>query len=230
MSGDPAHILVVDDDARLRDLLQQFLSGAGFRVTTAESAADARARMDSLTFDLIVLDLMMPGESGLDFAKSLRAKHDGSVPILMLTAMNESEDRIRGLETGADDYLPKPFEPRELVLRIGSILRRVPRADELVPASARLGDILFDLGREELTRAGQPIALTAAERRLLRTLAERPGAVFSRDELTRILAPGGGERTVDVQVTRLRRKIEPDPKVPRYLQTVRGQGYLLRPD
>jgi two-component system, OmpR family, phosphate regulon response regulator OmpR len=230
MSGDPAHILVVDDDARLRDLLQQFLSGAGFRVTTAESAADARARMDSLTFDLIVLDLMMPGESGLDFAKSLRAKHNGGVPILMLTAMNESEDRIRGLETGADDYLPKPFEPRELVLRIGSILRRVPRADELVPASARLGDILFDLGREELTRAGQPIALTAAERRLLRTLAERPGAVFSRDELTRILAPGGGERTVDVQVTRLRRKIEPDPKVPRYLQTVRGQGYLLRPD
>jgi two-component system, OmpR family, phosphate regulon response regulator OmpR len=231
MSGDPAHILVVDDDQRLRDLLQQFLAGAGFRVTTADSAADARVRMAMLTFDLIVLDLMMPGESGLDFAKALRAKQNGGgVPILMLTAMGEAEDRIRGLEMGADDYLAKPFEPRELVLRIGSILRRVPRADELVPLNARLGDSVFDLGREELTRQGQMVPLTAAERRLLRTLAERPGAVFSREELAKMVAPGGGERTVDVQVTRLRRKIEPDPKVPRYLQTVRGQGYLLRPD
>jgi two-component system phosphate regulon response regulator OmpR len=237
MSADPAHILVVDDDVRLRELLHQYLTGAGFRVTVAESAADARARMESLTFDLMVLDLMMPGESGLEFAKRLRGHSGGgqgsslgSIPILMLTAMSESDDRIRGLETGADDYLPKPFEPRELVLRISSILRRVPRETEPLPTSARLGDIVFDLGREELSRDGRLIPLTAAEKRLLRTLAERPGAVFSRDELTRILAPGGGERTVDVQVTRLRRKIEPDPKLPRYLQTVRGQGYILRPD
>jgi len=228
MNAEAAHILVVDDDARLRELLQEYLSRAGFRVTTAPSAADARTKMETLTFDLVVLDLMMPGETGLEFAAALRRR--GPIPILMLTAMGEAEHRINGLEAGADDYLAKPFEPRELVLRIGSILRRVPSSEETVPTSARLGDIVFDLDREELSRSGQLIPLTSVERRLLRTLAERPGAVLSREELTRILASGGGERTVDVQVTRLRRKIEPDPKIPRYLQTVRGQGYILRPD
>lgn len=228
MSPDPAHVLVVDDDARLRELLQLYLAESGFRVTAAASAADARIKMESLTFDLIILDVMMPGETGLAFASDLRGR--STVPILMLTAMGEATDRINGLETGVDDYLTKPFEPRELVLRISSILRRVPRAPELEPVNARLGEAVFDLRREELSRAGEPIPLTDVERRLLRTLAERPGAVFSRAELTRILAPGGGERTVDVQVTRLRRKIEPDPRAPRYLQTVRGQGYILRPD
>ena len=228
MNAEAAHILVVDDDARLRDLLREYLTQSGFRVSAAQSAADARTRMDVLAFDLIVLDLMMPGESGLQFAQSLRSRN--SIPILMLTAMGEAEARIQGFEAGADDYLAKPFEPRELVLRIHSILRRVPRSTELAPTTARLGEVVFDLDRDELSRAGQSIPLTTGEQRLLHTLAERPGTVFSREELTRILAPGGGERTIDVQVTRLRRKIEPDPKLPRYLQTVRGQGYILRPD
>ena len=228
MNAELAHILVVDDDARLRVLLQEYLTGSGFRVSAAQSAADARNKMESLAFDLIVLDLMMPGESGLQFAQSLRTGN--SVPILMLTAMGESEARIKGFEAGADDYLAKPFEPRELVLRIQSILRRIPRSVDVAPTMARLGEVIFDLDRDELSRAGQAIPLTTGEQRLLHMLAERPGIVFSREELTRALAPGGGERTIDVQVTRLRRKIEPDPKMPRYLQTVRGQGYILRPD
>lgn len=228
MSEEAAHILVVDDDARLRDLLKQYLSESGFRVSAAQSAADARKKMSNIVFDLIVLDLMMPVETGLQFAHALRATD--SVPILMLTAMGEAESRIQGLEAGADDYLAKPFEPRELVLRINSILRRVPRAAEPAQTTARLGDVVFDMGRDELSRGGQPIPLTTGEQRLLHVLAERPGAVFSREDLARLLTPGGGERAIDVQVTRLRRKIEPDPKMPRYLQTVRGQGYILRPD
>ena len=228
MTDDAAQILVVDDDARLRDLLKEYLANSGFRVSAALSAADARRKMNHVVFDLIVLDLMMPGETGLQFAETLRV--NDSVPILMLTAMGEAESRIQGLEAGADDYLAKPFEPRELVLRINSILRRLPRGADPTPATARLGDVLFDMARDELSRAGQPIPLTSGEQRLLHMLAERPGAVFSREDLARILTPGGGERAIDVQVTRLRRKIEPDPKMPRYLQTVRGQGYILRPD
>ncbi len=227
MAGEPDHILIVDDDTRLRELLHKYLGERGFRVSAAEDAARARAKMASISFDLIILDLMMPGESGLEFAASLRRRSD--VPILMLTAMGEQEDRIAGLEHGADDYLSKPFEPRELVLRIQSILRRsVSR--ETAPATARLGEVVFDLGREELWRGTTRIRLTSAEARLLKALAETPGAILGRDELTSRLAPGGGERTIDVQVNRLRRKIEPDPKLPRYLQTVRGQGYILRPD
>ena len=226
---DAAHILVVDDDARLRDLLQQYLVESGFRVSAAPSAADARNKMANVAFDLLILDLMMPGETGLQFAQSLRVSD--SIPILMLTAMGEAESRIQGLEAGADDYLAKPFEPRELILRINSILRRVPRvAADPVATTARLGDVVFDLARDELSRGGEPIALTSGEQRLLHVLAERPGIVFSREDLARLLTPGGGERAIDVQVTRLRRKIEPDPKMPRYLQTVRGQGYILRPD
>ena len=227
MDPNAAHILVVDDDDRLRELLRQYLSDAGFMVTVAPDAAEARARLASIEFDLIVLDLMMPGESGLEFAASLRKTN--AIPVLMLTAMAEVEDRITGLETGADDYLVKPFEPRELLLRINGILRRVPR-QSVAPAEARLGDAVFKLEREELWRGGSHVRLTSAETRLLKMLAECPGAVFSRDELTRRIAPGGGERTIDVQVNRLRQKIEPDPKLPRYLQTVRGQGYVLRPD
>jgi two-component system phosphate regulon response regulator OmpR len=222
------HILVVDDDDRLRSLLHQYLTENGFRVTAAADAAEARAKMGSIAFDLVVLDLMMPGESGLEFAQSLRVTN--SVPILMLTAMAESDDRIGGLEAGADDYLTKPYEPRELLLRINNILRRQPAEPDETPTEARLGDVTFDIGRQELRRGNAHIALTSTECRLLKLLAERPGVVFARDALMRIVAPGGGTRTVDVQVNRLRQKIEPDPKIPRYLQTVRGQGYILRTD
>jgi two-component system phosphate regulon response regulator OmpR len=222
------HILVVDDDDRLRSLLHQYLTENGFRVTAAADAAEARAKMGSIAFDLVVLDLMMPGESGLEFAQSLRVTN--SVPILMLTAMAESDDRIGGLEAGADDYLTKPYEPRELLLRINNILRRQPAEPDETPTEARLGDVTFDIGRQELRRGNAHIALTSTECRLLKLLAERPGVVVARDALMRIVAPGGGTRTVDVQVNRLRQKIEPDPKIPRYLQTVRGQGYILRTD
>lgn len=223
------HILVVDDDARLRSLLRDYLTKEGFRVTQAEDAADARRKIASLTFDIMILDVMMPGESGLDLAKSIRQAV--GVPILMLTAMGDTENRIQGLEAGADDYLPKPFEPRELILRIQSILRRLPAAAEPSRASVvRLGDLLFDLGRELLLRDNTPVRLTSTETALMKVMAGEPGRVMSRDELTQFVDIDGGDRAVDVQMTRLRRKVEPDPKVPRYLQTVRGRGYVLRPD
>ena len=230
--SEQAHILVVDDDDRLRELLRKYLTDSGFRVTSAESAKAARAKMISVAFDLIILDLMMPDETGIEFAKSIRQSifPGNAVPILMLTAMGETSDRIDGLEVGADDYLVKPFEPRELVLRINNILKRVPAEPEEAPADAHMGDVVFEIAREELRMGDTRIPLTSTEQRLLKILAERPGAIFSREELGRIVAPGGGERTIDVQVNRLRRKIEPDPKIPRYLQTVRGQGYILRPD
>lgn len=227
MDANAPHILVVDDDRRLRELLRQYLADHGFLVSTAETAIDARGKLNSIEFDLIVLDLMMPGESGLEFASALRKSDD--VPMLMLTAMGEPEDRIAGLESGADDYLVKPFEPRELLLRINSILKRVPR-ETVAPAQVQLGEASFDVEREELWRGPARIRLTSAEAKLLRVLAENPGAVLSRHELMRRAGPNGGERAVDVQVNRLRRKIEPDPKMPKYLQTVRGQGYILRPD
>ncbi len=227
MSTNLPHILVVDDDDRLRELLRKFLHESGFLVATAFDAADARAKLVSLEFDLIVLDVMMPGESGLEFCQELRRK--STVPILMLTAMGEPEDRIVGLERGVDDYLGKPFEPRELLLRIRSILRRVPKPP-VVPAEIHMGDVMFDTGRQELRRGGQPVRLTSVEAALLKALAEHPGEILSREELFERTGAGGGGRAVDVQVTRLRRKIEPDPRLPRYLQTVRGRGYVLRPD
>jgi two-component system phosphate regulon response regulator OmpR len=220
------HILVVDDDRRLRQLLSRYLSENGFRVTTAENARSARAKLHGLDFDLLVLDVMMPGESGLQFTESLRA--GSAVPILMLTAMGEAEDRIAGLERGADDYLPKPFEPRELVLRIRRILARTerPEAEGIVA----LGKCAFDLAREELTRGGRRVHLTSTEAGLLRVLARRAGETLSREELGRASGESGSDRAIDVQVTRLRRKIEPDPRLPRYICTVRGKGYVLRPD
>jgi len=227
MNNEVPHILVIDDDARLRDLLAQFLSENGFRVSAAADAADARGRMAGLVFDMLVLDLMMPGESGLEFAADLR--RSDKVPILMLTAMGEAEDRINGLECGADDYLTKPFEPRELLLRINNILKRVPGTDE-VPAEISFGSVLYNIARSELSRDGEPIRLTNVEIALLGALAGRQGAVLSRDELAELTGAGGGARTIDVQVTRLRRKIEPNPKLPVYLLTVRGKGYVLRPD
>lgn len=223
---DKPHILVVDDDTRLRELLSQYLGENGFLVTTAEDASAARAKMRGLVFDLLVVDVMMPGENGLELTESLRMT--SSVPILILTAMGDSDDRVHGLERGADDYLTKPFEPRELVLRIESILRRA--APPLASGTIRMGDCNFDLGRRELRREDAIVRLTTIETNLLTTLARNPGATLTRDDLLRQCNIDGGERTVDVQVTRLRRKIEVDPREPRYLQTVRGQGYVLLPD
>ncbi|NMM45529.1 response regulator [Rhodospirillaceae bacterium KN72] len=226
---DDTHILVVDDDARLRTLLRDYLTREGFRVTQAEDAADARQKMSGMVFDLMILDVMMPGESGYELARSVRS--ETGVPILMLTAMGETGDRIQGLEAGADDYLPKPFEPRELVLRIHSILRRVPAPEEPKRSAViKLGGLIFDLGRELLLQDDVPIRLTTTETALLKLLGGEPGRIMSREELTRVLEIDGGDRAVDVQMTRLRRKVEPDPKLPRYLQTVRGRGYVLRPD
>jgi two-component system phosphate regulon response regulator OmpR len=227
MSLESPHILVVDDDARLRRLLARYLIEHGFLVATAEDAGDARGKLGSFAFDLIVLDLMMPGESGLSFAADLRKR--SGVPILMLTAMGEPEDRIAGLEGGADDYMVKPFEPRELLLRIGNILRRTPQPD-VQPTEIRMGDMVFLIDREELRRADVPVKLTSVETALMTALARRPGLALSREELIELTGAAGGDRAVDVQVTRLRRKIETDPREPRYLQTVRGRGYVLKPD
>ena len=227
MNADIPNVLVVDDDTRLRELLRKYLSENGFLVVTASDAQDARSKLESLAFDLIVLDLMMPGESGLDFCENLR--RTSAVPILMLTAMGEPEDRIAGLERGADDYLAKPFEPRELLLRIHSILRRVPR-EPSAPTPVRLGEVLFDPERDELLRDGERIRLTSVEAALLRALAASPGIILGREDLMESSGAGTSGRAVDVCVTRLRRKIEPDPRLPRYLQTVRGKGYVLRPD
>ena len=222
-----AHLLVVDDDSRLRDLLRRYLIECGFRVTTAADAAEARQRLSSLAFDLLIVNVMMPGENGLMLTESLR--RTGPVPILLLTAMAEASDRINGLEHGADDYLTKPFEPRELVLRIRNILQRVALAPERAEA-LRLGAFRLDLKRGALYRGREPVHLTAAEAALLLTLAKQPGEPVSREALSQEAQCSGNLRTVDVQMTRLRRKIELDPKFPRYLQTVRGTGYVLKPD
>ena len=227
MASDLPHILIIDDDNRLRELLRQYLSENGFWVSAAFDAADARERLKVLTFDLLVLDRMMPGESGLDFAADIRKS--SMVPILMLTAMIESEDRIDGFEGGVDDYLTKPFEPRELLLRINSILRRVPIKPS-APKEIQLGDVVYHSKREEVMRNGTQIRLTDVEAALLKALASSPGVVLSREILTELTGASGGVRAIDVQVTRLRRKIEPDPKLPIYLQTVRGKGYVLHPD
>jgi two-component system phosphate regulon response regulator OmpR len=227
---DKAHILVVDDDTRLRELLKAFLSRNGFRVSTAKHAAEARQQLEALDFDLLVLDVMMPGQTGLDFAAELR--HTNDVPILMLTAMGDPKDRIAGLEKGVDDYLPKPFEARELLLRIQSVLRRGRAVPVETPAAdpdrtVTFGPFQFDLGLGELTQKGKRIALTDAEIALLRTLAGQLDEVLSREALSKSVGTEVNERAIDVQVTRLRRKIEPDPSFPRYLRTVRGQGYRL---
>jgi two-component system phosphate regulon response regulator OmpR len=221
------HLLVVDDDARLGELLRRYLSDSGFRVTIARDASEARAQLASFAFDLVVLDVMMPGESGLDLTRALR--REGRVPVLLLTAMAEPEDRINGLEQGADDYLSKPFEPRELVLRIRNVLQRRPTTDA-APREIRLGGCHFDVDRAELFRGGDPVHLTAAEAGLLAALAQRAGQAISREELALSAQFSGNVRNVDVQMTRLRRKIERDPRFPRYLQTVRGTGYALKPD
>ncbi|MGD9614542.1 MAG: response regulator [Alphaproteobacteria bacterium] len=230
MSDLEPHLLVVDDDARLRRLLHRYLSDNGFRVTLAADAAEARASLMSFAFDLIVLDVMMPGETGIELTRSLRGETGQKrVPILLLTAMGEPEDRVNGLEQGADDYLAKPFEPRELVLRLRNILDRRGAAADLA-GSVRFGAFRFDLGRNELFRGGEPVHLTSAEAGLLAALAVRAGEAVSREDLSQSAPFSGNIRNVDVQMTRLRRKIEPDPRFPRYLQTVRGTGYALKPE
>jgi two-component system, OmpR family, phosphate regulon response regulator OmpR len=234
MIPDPqAHLLVVDDDERIRGLLQKFLMRHGFLVTIARDAAQARRLMAGLDFDLLVLDLMMPGEDGIAFTRSVRAR--SSVPVLLLTARGETASRIEGFEAGADDYLVKPFEPKELLLRINAILRRVPqvRADA-APKVLHMGAVRYDVDRGELWRGQTPIRLTATEAQLMRIFAAAPGQPVRRERLAGETPEGadstGTERAVDVQITRLRRKIEADPKQPRYLQTVRGEGYMLAPD
>ena len=229
LTDDAAHLLVVDDDRRIRALLSRFLSEKGYRVTTASNAAEARLALGSLVFDLIVLDVMMPGESGLTFAHSLR--QTSQVPILMLTARAEAEDRVRGLETGVDDYLTKPFETRELLLRIASILRRAAPPPAPPPASplVRFGAFIFNLERLDLHRGEESIRLTDRERDIMALLAGSPGETVSRDALGGA-SSAENERTIDVQINRLRRKIEIDPANPQHLHTVRGAGYRLLSD
>ncbi len=228
-----AHILIVDDDERIRGLLQKFLARHGFWVTTARDAAHARRLLQGLEFDLLVLDVMMPGEDGLTLTNSLRETL--STPILLLTAKAETNERIMGLEAGADDYLTKPFEPKELVLRINAILRRVPAEAPIdaPPKTLQLGEVRYDVSRGEMWRGSDLVRLTATESALMRIFASSTHQPVSRGKLVDDLGGDKGqsqERAVDVQITRLRRKIESDPKSPRYLQTVRGAGYMLAPD
>ena len=232
MELDP-HLLIVDDDERIRSLLQKYLMRHGFLVSAARDAAHARRILSGLDFDLIVLDVMMPGEDGVALTKSLRAERE--TPILLLTAKSETGDRIEGLTAGADDYLAKPFEPQELLLRINAILRRVPKEESgaLVPKVIHLGTLRYDVEKSEMWQGDARVRLTSTEVQLMRIFSARPGEPISRTELVEELGRDGGqsqERAVDVQITRLRRKVEADPKQPRYLQTVRGAGYMLQPD
>jgi two-component system, OmpR family, phosphate regulon response regulator OmpR len=227
---DAPHLLVVDDDRRIRELLSRFLMSEGYRVTTVESAAEARAKLEGLSFDLLILDVMMPGETGFEFARKLRIS--STVPILMLTARGEAESRIQGLEIGADDYVGKPFEPRELSLRVASILKRARPVVTPPVEFVRFGEFVFHIGRAELKRGEEVVHLTDREREMLTLLAANPGETVPRLALAGNGAGNGGnaaigERAVDVQINRLRRKIERDPANPLLVQTVRGVGYRL---
>lgn len=233
MNADDAHLLIVDDDERIRGLLQKFLMRSGFLVTTARDASHARRVLSGLEFDMIVLDVMMPGEDGMALCRDLRKTI--TTPILLLTAKSDTDDRITGLEAGADDYLAKPFEPKELLLRINAILRRVPAAEPAVvlPKVLNLGPVRYDIERGEMWQGEQLVRLTATESQLMRIFSSVPGEAVTRGKLVEELSRAGAqtqERAVDVQITRLRRKIEADPKQPRYLQTVRGAGYMLAPE
>ncbi|MEQ5871220.1 response regulator [Sagittula sp. NFXS13] len=233
MSDGDAHLLIVDDDERIRGLLQKFLMRNGFLVSAARDAAHARRLLTGLDFDMLVLDVMMPGEDGVSLTRGVR--ETSTVPILLLTARSETEDRIKGLEAGADDYLAKPFEPKELLLRINAILRRMPDVNpqETAPKLLTLGDIRYDIERSEMWQGEELVRLTATEAQLMRIFSAKPGEALSRSTLVEELGRDKGqaqERAVDVQITRLRRKLETDPKQPRYLQTVRGSGYMLAPD
>jgi two-component system phosphate regulon response regulator OmpR len=233
MTAPEPHLLIVDDDERIRALLRKFLARHGFLVSVARDAEHARRVLSGLEFDLVVMDVMMPGEDGVALTRSLRETL--STPILLLTAKGETEDRITGLEAGADDYLAKPFEPKELLLRINAVLRRMPEpeADAAVPKVLQMGEVRYDIEHAELMRGDAPVRLTATEVQLMRIFSENLRESVSRAKLVEELGRDKGqaqERAVDVQITRLRRKIEADPKQPRYLQTVRGEGYMLAPD
>ena len=227
IADDAPHLLVVDDDTRIRDLLQRYLTEQGFRVTVAADASEARRKLEGLHFDLLVLDVMMPGESGLSLTRSLAA--DKKIPVILLTARSEAESRIAGLEAGADDYLAKPFDPRELVLRINNILKRNLNADQPKIEQVMFGPYSFSILRKELKRGPEVIRLTDREQDIMLLFATRAGDTIPRQELigndTEV-----GERTIDVQINRLRRKIEDDPANPVWLQTVRGIGYRLSMD
>ncbi|MHA6326275.1 response regulator [Roseivivax sp. CAU 1753] len=233
MSDPDAHLLIVDDDERIRGLLQKFLMRHGFLVSAARDAGHARRILTGLEFDLLVLDVMMPGEDGVSLTRFIR--ENSATPILLLTARAETEDRIAGLEAGADDYLAKPFEPKELLLRINAILRRMPEVEPETaqPKVITLGPIRYDVERGEMWRGAEPVRLTATEAQLMRIFSKAPGMALSRSQLVEDLGRDkdqAQERAVDVQITRLRRKLEANPKEPRYLQTVRGAGYMLSPD
>ena len=228
MEPDAKHILVVDDDTRLRNLLQRFLRENSFLVSTAKDADEARFMMQQYKFNLLIVDIMMPKESGLDFLTKLRMEN--SVPVIMLTAMGDVENRIIGLEQGADDYMAKPFEPKELLLRIGSILKRAP-TEKKENQKLDLGLFVFDMQSKELvSKQGQQLHITPVEQNLLAILGAKSGQVFSREKLSEILGAGQSPRSIDVQITRLRKKIDKDSKNPRYLQTLRGKGYMLLSD
>ena len=223
------HILVIDDDERLRILLRRFLEESGFRVTDAGSAQEARSILQGMAFDILVVDVMMPGETGIEFLADLRK--DDLVPALFLTARSETESRIEGLEAGADDYMSKPFEPRELVLRIQRILKRNVLTEQKTAANdVRFGPFHFDIVSGLLTKAGSRLHITTAEQQLLGSFAEAPNTVLSRDDLANILDGRMEGRSIDVAVARLRRKLEPNPRHPVYLQTVRNRGWILRTD
>ena len=229
MNKDKTHILVVDDDTRLRVLLQRFLRESGFYVSAAKDAFEARERLEEYKFDLLIVDVMMPNESGLEFLQKFRM--ESNLPVIMLTAMGETADRISGLSAGADDYLPKPFEPLELVLRIKNILKRTPQANDEAKSQMDLGLCVYDLNKKELyTKQGQVIHITPVEQMLLGILGQKSGQIFTREKLAEMLGAGQSPRSIDVQITRLRKKIEKDSKNPRYLQTVRGKGYMLLPE
>ncbi len=233
MSALDAHLLIVDDDERIRILLQKFLMRNGFLVTAARDAQHARRILTGLDFDMLILDVMMPGEDGLSLCRSVRETRQ--TPILLLTAKGETGNRIEGLEAGADDYLPKPFEPKELLLRINAILRRMPEtpAEDIVPKILHLGPIRYDLERGEMWQGEDLVRLTATEMQLMKIFSDKPGEPINRNKLVEDLGRDRGqaqERAIDVQITRLRRKIETNPKQPRYLQTIRGAGYMLAPD
>lgn len=228
MIEEKKHVLVVDDDTRLRSLLGRFLREESFVVSMAASADEADMFLNEYHFDLIVLDVMMPGRNGFEFLKKLR--EESSVPVLMLTAMGETDNRIYGLEQGADDYLPKPFEPKELVLRMKSILRRTPE-NNTSDVLLNFGSIVYDMTTKELKMlSGEVIHITNVEQQLLAVLGKKAGQIYTREKLAEVLGAGNNPRSIDVQITRLRKKIEKDSKNPRYLQTIRGKGYMLLPE
>ena len=229
MKNDCAHILVIDDDLRLRGLLQRYLQENGYAVSVARDAENARKFLRYYKFELLIVDVMMPNETGIEFLHKLR--QESNVPAIVLTAMGETSDRILGLESGADDYLSKPFEPKELLLRMNNILRRVPKENPEKSGVLRMGDFVYDMAAQKLSHHQNGVVhITPAEQAILSILGRNVGQIFTRDKLSEMLGAGQNPRSIDVQITRLRKKIEPDSKNPRYLQTVRSKGYMLLTD